>query len=120
MNDDIPSPSKILFWIVLFLIALSVVGFGLNAADLIGSTIVERHVVEESRQYAETNTDAFYKTLAAVKEIDVQLADPNTSDAVRAGLQDQKDFYENEMRRQVAKIPVDARTADMVRYGGHR
>lgn len=116
---DNPTPGKVLLWTVIFLVVLTVVGFGLNAAGLVGGTIVDRRVVEESRQYATTNTDAFYKTLAAVKELDVQLADPDTSDAVRAGILEQKDFYENEMRRQVAKIPPDARTADMVRYGGH-
>lgn len=117
---DNPTPGKVLFWTVAFFVVLAVVGFGLSAAGLIGSTVVDRRVIEESRQYAETNTDAFYKTLAAAKEIDVQLANPDTSDAVRAGLVEQKAFYENEMRRQVAKIPADARTTDMARYGGPR
>lgn len=117
-NFDDPTPGRVLFWGVAALVTFTIVGFGLRAAGLVGGTALDRVVIQESRQYAETNTDAFYKTLAASKALDVRLADPSTPESVRAGIIEQQEFYASEMRRQVAKIPVDARTADMVRYGG--
>lgn len=76
---------------------------------------VDRRAVESSRQYAVTNTDAFYTRLEAVRAIDVQIvgASPEKAEALRS----QRLLLVNEMRREVAKIPEDARTPDMLLYG---
>lgn len=92
---------------------------GSAVGDIVGVT-VHRQVVEQSQQYAETNTAAFYTHLEGVKKIDVQLAGLPDGDPQAAPLREQKDFLEGECRRAVAKIPADARTVDMLPYGGAR
>lgn len=113
-----PSPTRLLMWTVTTFAVLSIVIFSLNAAGLIGGTAVDRVVIEQSRQYAETNTEAFYVRLETLARVEVQLADPATPEPVRVGLASQKTLLESELRREVARIPADARTADMARYGG--
>ena len=73
---------------------------------------VDRIAVENSRQYAESNTAAFYDRLEAVGVIDTQLAGLPNNDPLVPGSAEPEDAPRDEMRREVAKIPHDARTAD--------
>ena len=115
-NPDNVSPFRILAWTVFALVVLFSVLFGLNAIGLIGSVAVDRAVIQQSRQYAETNTDAFYTRLESIGRIDTQLADPALTPEMRSALDGQKTLLKNEMRREVAKIPSDAQTPDMAPY----
>lgn len=119
MSND-PSPGDMFRWgipaiilFIFFLIALSATG---ALGNIFGIT-VNRKAVEQSVQYSEANIDAFYTRLEAVKKIDVQIAGLDPSDPQVAALRSQKSLLESEMRRDVAKLPSDARTSDMYPYG---
>jgi len=75
-----------------------------------------REIVEQSQQYADSHTAAFYRNLKDVKTIDVQLAQPDVTPKVKTALQSQKNMLEDEMRTEVAKIPESSRTDDMRPY----
>ena len=120
-NDSDPSSGTIFKWGLLaiaFFVILSVVLAVTGAAGNVFGIFVNREAVEQSVQYSTANTDAFYANLAAVKKIDVQLAAPDISESMASALRSQKEMLESEMRRVVAKVPVDSRTTDMLTYGG--
>lgn len=108
--------ANLFVWVTLFFLLLLTLG----AIGTFVGLKVDRIAVENSRQYAESNTAAFYDRLEAVGVIDTQLAGLPNNDPLVPALQSQKTLLENEMRREVAKIPHDARTADMMPYEGAR
>lgn len=118
MSDSSNEPSFIVVVSVatLFVILCAAGGFVLNGLGMIGNTVLDRKVVESSRQYAESNTAAFYSRLESVKKIDVQLAGTTLSPEMRSALTSQRDMLESEMRQEVAKIPVGSRTSAMFPY----
>jgi len=89
---------------------------GLSVAGVLGDTWLDRRVVESSRQYSESNTQAFYSRLESVRKIDVQLVNTTLSPEMRSALTSQKELLESEMRREVAKIPIDSQTDAMWHY----
>jgi len=101
------------------IVALFVTLAALGAGGRIFGLEVDRRAVESSRQYAATNTDGFYTRLETVRKIDVQLAGLDASQTTqRQALESQRTLLVNEMRREVAQIPADARTPDMFPYEG--
>lgn len=120
-NDFRPRDAFPWFAALLFMAVIAtLVSFGLGAAGDIFGTAVHREVVEQSSQYAVTNTDAFYTRLEGVRKIDTEVAGIPPGDARIAALQSQRDLLVSELRREVAKIPPDARTADMLPYSAGR
>jgi hypothetical protein len=114
-----PGYFTILGGAVLALLVLSVALTALASGGRIFGLSVDRRAVEVSRQYAESNTDGFYMRLEAVKKIDVQLSELSPEQTPqRLALKSQRTMLINEMRREVAKIPADARTTDMLTYEG--
>lgn len=63
--------------------------FALNAMGLIGGTIVEREVFEQSFQYSEARDTAIATYQAQLAEIEAQLRRSDISEATRANLQAQ-------------------------------
>lgn len=116
MKDDIKTWFVVLTLGIVTLVALFVVLSLLGAGGTIFSLAVDRQAVQQSRQYSETNTDAFYTRLETVKRIDVELAGLTATDPRVPALQSQRSLLVSEMRREVAKIPSDARTSDMAVY----
>lgn len=122
MNNDSELPTErqaaslLARWgisIFLIITLLGIVGYGVSS---ISHTVIERKVVESSRQYAETNTAAFYDRLEASRKIDVQMAGLEATDPMLSALHSQKTLLENEMRRIAAKIPSDSQTSEMNNY----
>ncbi len=113
---DNPSPFRVLLWIVVGIVVIGTVMFSLGAAFGYLDTIFDRKVVEQSQQYAETNASAFYVRADAIAKIDVQLAALPPDDPQREPLRSQRALLVGEARREVAKIPSDARTPEMNPY----
>jgi hypothetical protein len=116
MKEDIGAWFVALTVGLVSLIAVVVVLSLLGAGGTLFGLAVDRQAVQQSRQYSETNTDAFYTRLETVKRIDVELAGLAASDPRVPALQSQRSLLVSEMRREVAKIPIDARTSDMAVY----
>lgn len=73
----IDTPRGFATWFVAILIAtviLSFVIYTLGTVYRVADVSIDRHVVENSRQYAATNTEGFYTRLEAIRKIDVQIA----------------------------------------------
>tara|TARA_R100001143_G_C3351827_1_gene129976 strand:+ start:1406 stop:1720 length:315 start_codon:yes stop_codon:yes gene_type:complete len=64
--------------------------FGLNAASMVGGTIVEREVFEQSRQYQEARFTSEQTYLSELAAIEAQLNDDSLSPAARRGLEAQR------------------------------
>lgn len=77
---------KATIYVVIGAVLLFVLGFGLNALGLIGHTVVEREVFENSFQRQMSLQSSINQDLAVLAEIDAMLADPTISPGVRAGL----------------------------------
>ena len=93
MHEDIREARKgILFLlpvIVLVIIVLSLVGWGLNAAGIFGSTVVERKVFEHSYQRSEAMKARIATDEAALAEIEARLSNPKLDAETRANLEAQ-------------------------------
>lgn len=71
------SMSVVTKWVVIFLPTLALlvaIGFALNSLGLIGQTVVERKVFEESFQYSEARKTAIATYEAQLAEINRKLA----------------------------------------------
>lgn len=115
-DSEIPGPWLFRKWIVggfVFLIIL--LGLGVISNTL--SLSVNRLAIEQSVGYSQTNIDAFYVSLSAIKKIDVQLAALPEGSSQKEPLLSQRAFLEGELQRLVAKIPMGSRTPDMFPYG---
>lgn len=110
-SNDGPSHHGVIAAFIFFVLLC-----GVDGLVMIGNTIVDRKVVESSRQYAESNTAAFYSRLESVNKISVQLASTTLTPEMRVALTSQRDLLESEMRREVDKIPVGSRTSAMIPY----
>ena len=71
---------------LLVILILSVVGWGLNAAGLFGSTVVERKVFENSYQRSEGMKARIATEKAALAEIEAQLSNPELDKQTRHNL----------------------------------
>lgn len=120
MDNDLPTERQaagfLMRWGIGIFIVLTILGVVSYGVSGISHTVIERRVVESSRQYAETNTAAFYDRLETVRKIDAQLAGLEVGDPMIPALHSQKTLLENEMRRLVAKIPSDSQTSEMNNY----
>ena len=85
MNKDYRSEARVFkeearwtFWnyffmVVLMIVAISVVGFGLKSAGIIGTTMVERAVMKQSFQYKEGMEQRGAILQSNIEEIDILL-----------------------------------------------
>ena len=71
------------------LLFIAVVFFGLRAMGLIGETMLERKVFEESFQYSEARKSAIAAQEATMVEIERKLMNPNLDDSTRYNLEAQ-------------------------------
>ena len=101
--------------VIVIALLVVVVGF-LTGAFTIFNVAVDRTVVTQSRQYAETNTDAFYARLEGIKKIDVQISGLDPADPQVGALKSQRELLVSEAKREVAKIPEGSRTPEMFPY----
>jgi len=76
-------------WVVFLLIATGIVLFGLNALGLIGQTIVERKVFENSYQYSEARKTAVAMYEAQLAEIQQKLINQSLDQNTRNNLEAQ-------------------------------
>ena len=72
------------------IIVLFTIGFGLKSLGIIGSTIVERKVFEESYQRSEAIKSQIATDEAVLEEISVQLSNPNLNESIRYNLMAQQ------------------------------
>ncbi len=70
-------------------VILAAVSFGLRSLGLIGGTIVERKVFEESYQRSESLSAAISHEESVLTEIEQQLANPNLDENTRYNLKAQ-------------------------------
>ena len=82
------------FWRILPLflvvvVVLSVVGFGLKSAGIIGTTMVEREVFEQSYQRSESLKSEIAMNEAVLVEIEHKLNNPNLDANTRSNLEAQ-------------------------------
>lgn len=80
---------KVLPLVVLVLVVLGGIGFALNSAGIIGKTAVERKVFENSYQRSESVKSQIATEEAALKEIELQLENPNLDADTRYNLEAQ-------------------------------
>lgn len=80
------------WWVVVvgLIVATGIVFTLLNYAGVIGGTIVERKVFENSYQYKEGNRARVNMFEAQLAEIDVQLGSDGLSDVMRSNLKAQR------------------------------
>lgn len=71
------------------MVVLAMVGFGLRSAGLIGGTIVERKVFEQSYQRSEAFKARIATDEAVMAEIEGQLKNPKLDDGTRFNLEAQ-------------------------------
>ena len=88
-KEGAPFPWKIASGIVLFLIILSVVGFGIRSALLLGDTVMERKVFENSYQRQEAIKSEIAVNKAALIEIGMKLNNPKLDADTRFNLEAQ-------------------------------
>lgn len=74
-------------WTVLAMVVLGIVGGILNAFGLIGGTILEREVYENSYQYTEARKSEIMTYEAQLAEIDARLSDSALDPQTRAQLE---------------------------------
>lgn len=75
---------------IVAIIVLAVLLFGLRSAGIIGSTIVERKVFEESYQRSESLKSGLATFEAQLAEINSKLSNPSIDEVTRNSLQAQK------------------------------
>lgn len=80
---------RVVFWVTLLSLFVSVLGFATHACGLWGNTYVERKVFEESYQRSESFKSRIATDQAVLVEIEAMLANPNISANSRANLQAQ-------------------------------
>ena len=78
--------THILPGIILFIAVVSVAGFWLRSAGLIGSTVVERVVFENSYQRSAALEERIATDEAALVEINAQLQNESLDDGTKANL----------------------------------
>jgi len=93
--DILAKEARWTFWrflpiAVIALVVLSVVTFGLRSAGLIGSTVVERKVFEESYQRSESLKSGLATYEAQLAEINAMLSSGNIDANTKANLIAQK------------------------------
>ena len=76
------------FWFFGIIIVTSIIGFGLSSLGLIGRTVVERKVFENSFQYSEARKAAIATYEAQLAEVERMLAG-NLDEATRSNLEAQ-------------------------------
>jgi hypothetical protein len=119
-HDDFEEADRVLAWglgrYIILVVVLASLAVGLFGVFGPIQMATQRRIIQQSPQYAAANVDAFATDLAAIKKIEVQLArlDPNAPE--RQSLLEQQDFLKSELHRIVQKLPVDARTPDMIPY----
>ena len=77
------------FWILLIMIVAGIVLTSLNYVGLIGKTVVERKVFENSFQYSEARKSAVAGYQAQLVEIDRKLMSPTLNTQTRTTLEAQ-------------------------------
>lgn len=73
-------------WVTVLMIVFSALSFILNATGIIGRTIVEREVFEQSYQYSEARKSAIATFTAQLAEIEARLADSSLDSPTRSSL----------------------------------
>jgi hypothetical protein len=97
MNDDYRNDMKVVrwtFWRILVLVVaavvtLSAVGFALNSCGVLGNTIVERKVFENSYQRTAALKSQIAADEAVLAEIEEQLKNPGLDENTRYNLEAQ-------------------------------
>ena len=79
------------FWILLLLILTGIILFGLNSIGLIGKTIVERKVFENSYQKKAADKDARFMYDAQIAVLERRLRSAKLSESEKAEIQGQID-----------------------------
>ncbi len=80
---------KFLPLVILVMVVLAVIGFGLRSAGLIGTTVVERKVFEESYQRSEAIKAQIATDEAVLVEIEGKLNNPGLDEDTRFNLEAQ-------------------------------
>ena len=75
--------------VLLVIVVLSLVGWGLHAAGVFGSTVVERKVFEHSYQRSEAMKARIATDEAVLAEIETRLSNPKLDADTRANLEAQ-------------------------------
>ena len=86
-QDEKKELLKIWWYSIVFIVITSVVIFVLNALGVIGNTMVERAVFENSYQKKAGDAEAINIYRAQLAEIERQLANPNLGETTRANLE---------------------------------
>lgn len=89
MDQDKIEVGKWFMWGIVLLVVLAVVGWGLSAIGLFGSTVVERKVFENSIQYSEARKSEIATFEAQLAEIDRKLSNPEINPDTRHNLEAQ-------------------------------
>ncbi len=84
------------------IIVLAVIGFGLNSAGLIGRTVVEREVFENSYQRKASIAAQIATDAITITQIESRLRNPNLDASVRFNLEAQADAAR--LRISIARI----------------
>ena len=79
-----------LVWMLAAILTISILTWLLHSAGVLGSTIVERKVFENSHQYSESRKTEISTLEAQLAEIDVQLDNPDLDADTKRNLQAQK------------------------------
>ncbi len=92
--NDFAKDSSWTFWrflplLIIIVFVLGVVGFGLNSAGLLGGTVVERKVFENSYQRSESIKARIATDEAALVEIEGLLKNPKLEESTRYNLKAQ-------------------------------
>lgn len=80
---------KVLPLVVLSIVILGAIGFGMRSLGLIGDTVVERKVFEQSYQRSESIKAQIATDEAVLTEIERKLANPNLDEDTRHNLEAQ-------------------------------
>lgn len=78
-------------WVVFLFIVTAIVLFGMNSIGIIGKTVVERKVFENSYQKQASDNDALTTYSAQLAQLRAKLNNPNLDDGTKVEIQAQID-----------------------------